>query len=259
MEEKIKRKRKQQVETGKGKERMRPDWLVWYWAASTQQLLSGIRFFAEVMAGWGPQGTCQHILPHEPYVLCHNCQKRFGVVRMVCGCGLAKSIRRQECVSFNCADMPRIKKKKIKLARRSSPVPATLSWKEMFIYNKRANLWIAKPNWQPQVIWKNQFECLSPPPQSIQAASAGSVAARWWAAHTVLGEPDFWREAGSGVWELLVPARNRQMFTGGCHTVRLGAELPQCFIGFFFFCLHVSGTMRTSVWKPWPILGYTSS
>lgn len=64
------------------------------------------------MAGWGLQGTCQHILPHEPYVLCHNCQKRFGAGRMVCGCGLARSIRRQECVSFNCTDMPRVKEKK---------------------------------------------------------------------------------------------------------------------------------------------------
>lgn len=112
------------------------------------------------MAGWGLQGTRQHILPHEPYVLCHNCQKRFGAVWMACGCGLARSLRRQESVSFNCTDMPRIKEKNT--VRLSSSVLVTLSGKEMFVYSKTANLWITKPKWQLPVVCKNQSENLLP-------------------------------------------------------------------------------------------------
>lgn len=204
------------------------------------------------MAGWGLQGTCQHILPHEPYVLCHNCQKRFGVVRMVCGCGLARGIRRQECVSFNCTDMPRIKEKNI---HRGSQ--AQSSWH----YHEKKCLFITRHQicesqnltgsfqWCVRISLKVFFPLLC-----IQAAIAGRVTSCWLAAHTVLGKPEFWREAE--IWDLLVPARNCQMFTGGCLTARVGAGLPQ-FLG--SFSLHVSGTIHTSVWKPWPILGYASS
>lgn len=194
------------------------------------------------MAGWGLQGTCQHILPHEPYVLCHNCQKRFGAVRMVCGCGLARSTRRQECVSFNCTDMPRVKEKK-NTGRLSSSVLVTPSWKEMFVYDKRANLWITKPKWQLPVMCKDQFESLLPSTVYSVCNCRQSHLVLTLAAHTVLGKPEFWREAE--IWDLLVPARNCQMFTGGCLTVRVGAGQPQFFGLIFFLSLYVSGMIHT--------------
>lgn len=190
------------------------------------------------MAGWGLQGTCQHILPHGPYVLCHNCQKRFGVARMVCGCGLARRTRRQECVSFNCTDMPRIKGKNT--GRLSSLVPVTLSWKEMFVYNKRANLWITKPNWQLQGMCKNQFESLLPSTMYSSCNCRQSHLVLTSSPHSTW-QAWFWREAGRSIWDLLVPARNCQMLTGGCLTVRAGAWLPQFFGLFCFFaCMYLA-------------------
>lgn len=204
------------------------------------------------MAGWGLQGTCQHILPHEPYVLCHNCQKRFGAVRMVCGCGLARSIRRQERVSFNCTDMPRIKGKNT--GRLSSPVPVTLPWKEMFVYNKRTNLWMTKPNWQLQVMCKNQFESLLHYVFKLQLQTksprADSQPTQCLASLIFEGRPRF----GTS-WFLQRTARCSQEVVS-----QWGSELDcPSFLVWLFPCLHVSGTIHTSVWKPWPILGYTSS
>lgn len=112
-------------------------------------------------------------------------------------------------------------------------------------------------NWQLPVMCKNQFESLLP--------STVNSGCSYRQSHPVL------TSSPHSAWQASFLKGGRDLGPpGSCkelpdvHRRLSHSEGRSCLIWFLiwyfgFFCLRVSGTIHTSVWKPWPILGYTSS